>query len=71
MKDAEVIEILRKESEEFRKIEAEHKKLDKYLDEMSRKKFLTSDEEIEKKKLQKQKLQYKDRMAQMIRGYSK
>jgi hypothetical protein len=71
MKEEEVIEILRKESEEFRKLETEHKRLDKYLEEMNRKKFLTTDEEIEKKKLQKQKLQYKDRMAQMIRGYKK
>lgn len=69
MKENEIIRILRKENEDYRKIEEEHKKLDQHLDEMIRKKYLTADEEIEKKKMQKQKLQYKDRMARMIRSY--
>jgi uncharacterized protein YdcH (DUF465 family) len=71
MKEAEIISILRVENEEFRKIEEEHRKLDKDLDEMSKKKYLTPDEEVEKKRMQKQKLQYKDRMAELIREYSK
>jgi len=71
MKEAEVIDILRNENEEYKKLEEEHRKLDEYLDEMTRKKYLTSEEEIEKKKLQKQKLQYKDRLAQIIREYKK
>jgi uncharacterized protein YdcH (DUF465 family) len=69
MKEAEIISILRTENDEFRKLEKEHKKLDTYLDEIARKKYLTSDEEIEKKKIQKKKLQFKDRMAQLIRDY--
>jgi uncharacterized protein YdcH (DUF465 family) len=69
MKEAEIISILRTENDEFRKLEKEHKKLDTYLDEITRKKYLTSDEEIEKKKIQKKKLQFKDRMAQLIRDY--
>jgi len=71
MKEAEIINILRVKSEEFRKIEEEHRKLDKDLDEMIKKKYLTPDEEVEKKRMQKQKLQYKDRMAEQIREYSK
>lgn len=69
MKDAEIISILKTENDEFKKLEEEHKKLDKYLDEIARKKYLTSNEEIEKKKIQKKKLQFKDRMAQFIRDY--
>jgi len=69
MKDAEIISILRTKNDEFKKLEKEHKKLDKYLDEIISKKYLTSDEEIEKKKIQKKKLQFKDRMAQLIREY--
>jgi len=69
MKDTEIRSILRTENDEFKKLEEEHKKLDKYLDEIARKKYLTSDEEIEKKKIQKMKLQFKDRMAQLIREY--
>jgi uncharacterized protein YdcH (DUF465 family) len=71
MKEAEIINILRSENEVFRKFEEEHRKLDKTLDEMCRKKYLTSEEEVEKKKLQKQKLHYKDQMAHLIREYQK
>ena len=71
MKEAEVIDSLRNENDEYKKIEEEHRKLNQYLDEMSKKKYLSSEEEIEKKKLQKQKLQYKDKLAQIIREYKK
>jgi uncharacterized protein YdcH (DUF465 family) len=71
MKEAEAISILRSENEEYQKLEEDHRKLDKLLDEISRKKYLTTDEEIEKKKLQKRKLQLKDQMAELIREYHK
>jgi hypothetical protein len=71
MKEADIISMLRIESDEFKKIEEEHRKLDKDLDEMNKKKYLTPDEEVEKKRMQKQKLQYKDRMAQLIREHRK
>jgi len=67
MKDAEVIEKLRNENEEFKKLEEDHRKLNEYLDEMSKKKYLTAEEEMEKKTLQKKKLHYKDRMAHIIK----
>ena len=69
MKEAEIINMLRIKSDEFRKIEEEHRKLDKDLDEMNKKRYLMPDEEVEKKKMQKQKLQYKDRMAELIRKF--
>jgi len=71
MKETEIINILRTENEVFRKFEEEHRKLDKTLDEMTKKRYLTTEEELEKKKLQKQKLHYKDQMAQLIREYQK
>lgn len=71
MKEAEVIDLLRNENDEYKKIEDEHRKLNQYLDEISKKKYLSSEEEMEKKKLQKQKLHYKDRLAQIIREYKK
>jgi uncharacterized protein YdcH (DUF465 family) len=67
MKDEEIINTLRTENEEFRKMEEEHKKLQQTLDEMNKKKHLTTDEEVEKKRIQKKKLQYKDRMAELVR----
>lgn len=71
MKEEEVIELLKKENEEFRKIAEEHKELDVVLSEMDRKVYLTTEEEVERKKLQKLKLNKKDRMAEIIREYKK
>lgn len=69
LKDNEIAEILRKESEEFKKLEEEHRRLEETLAQIDKKKFLTADEEIERKKIQKQKLRSKDLMADMIRQY--
>lgn len=69
MKEADIINVLRTENKEYKKLEEEHRKLNQTLDEINKKKYLTTEEEVEKKKLQKQKLQYKDRMAQLIRTY--
>jgi uncharacterized protein YdcH (DUF465 family) len=69
MKETEIISILRNENDEYKKLEEVHKKLERSLDEINKKKHLTPDEEVERKKIQKQKLQYKDRMAQLIRTH--
>jgi hypothetical protein len=71
MKDEEIAEVLRKDSEEYRKLEEERKDLKALLAEIDRKLHLTADEEIERKKLQKLKLTKKDRMAELIRDYRK
>ena len=69
MKKAGIISVLRNENEEYKNLEEEHKRLEQSLKEMNKKKYLTPDEEIERKKIQKQKLQYKDRMARLVREY--
>jgi uncharacterized protein YdcH (DUF465 family) len=69
MREEEIIEILKKENEEFRTLYEEHRKLDNILNEMNKKHYLTSEEEIEKKRIQKEKLYKKDKMAEMIRQY--
>ncbi len=69
MKEAEIISMLRTENEEYKKIEEEHKKLEQTLDELNKKKYFTPDEDIERKKIQKKKLHYKDMMAQLIRAH--
>ncbi len=71
MKEQEIIEHLKKESEEFRKILEEHHGLDATLAEIDRKVYLTPEEEVERKKLQKQKLAKKDKMAELIRDFKK
>ncbi len=69
MKDSEITEILKKENEEYKKLQEEHKELDRILAEMDKNKYLTPEEELERKKFQKQKLFKKDRMAEIIREY--
>ncbi|HDH05729.1 MAG TPA: DUF465 domain-containing protein [Nitrospirae bacterium] len=69
MKKAGIISVLRNENEEYKNLEEEHKRLEQSLKEMNKKKYLTPDDEIERKKIQKQKLQYKDRMARLVREY--
>ena len=71
MKEQEIVEQLMKESEEFRKVSEEHHTLDGVLAEMDRKVYLTPEEEVERKKLQKQKLLKKDMLAEMIRQFKK
>jgi len=60
MREEEIIEILKRENEEFRKLYEEHRQLDALLDEINKKHYLTAEEEIEKKRMQKEKL-YKKR----------
>ncbi len=71
MKEQEIIENLKKENEEFKKLMEEHHSLEGLLAEMDKKIYLTAEEEMERKKVQKQKLLKKDRMAELIREYKK
>ncbi len=70
MTKEEIMQTLRKENEEFIKLEVEHKQLEETLREIDKKKYLTPEEEIERKNIQKQKLQVKDRMAEFVRDYN-
>lgn len=71
VKEEEIIELLRKENEEFKKLSEEHRSLDQTLAELDRKAHLTTEEEVERRKMQKLKLNKKDRMAEIIREYKK
>ena len=71
MKEHEIAEFLKKENEEFKKLSEEHRNLDGLLAEIDSKRYLTPEEEVERKKIQKQKLFKKDRMAQLVREYKK
>lgn len=71
MKENDVVEILKKENEEFRKLTEEHRSLDLLLSEIDSKRYLTPEEEIERKNIQKQKLFKKDKMADLVREYRK
>jgi uncharacterized protein YdcH (DUF465 family) len=71
LKEKEIVEFLKKENEEFRKLSEEHRNLDGLLGEIDSKRYLTPEEEIERKRIQKQKLVKKDRMAELVREYRK
>jgi uncharacterized protein YdcH (DUF465 family) len=71
LKEQEIVENLKQGSEEFRKLMEEHHNLEGILAEIDKKVYLTPEEEIERKKVQKQKLLKKDRMAELIREFKK
>jgi uncharacterized protein YdcH (DUF465 family) len=54
---------------ELRELYMEHQALKKRLDGLNRKHYLTPEEEVEKKKLQKLKLAGKDRMMAILAAY--
>ena len=63
----ELIELAKRENEEFRRLEKGHRELDEEIElKFGAKKYLTPEEEVEKKTLQKLKLAKKDRMRQIL-----
>lgn len=71
MTEQEIIDLLRRESEEFKKLDEEHKQLERLLAQIDSKVYLSSDEEMERKRIQKLKLLKKDKMAEIVREYRK
>lgn len=71
MREQEIIEFLRRENEEFRRLEQEHRSLDNTIKELEAKKFLTAEDEMEIHNLKKLKLSKKDRMLELIQEYKK
>lgn len=67
--DQELLTKVRKENIEFRRLHDEHLKLKDRVEELNRMKFLSTEQEVEKKKIQKQKLKNKDRMLAIIDDY--
>ena len=60
---------LRTENPEFQKWEAEHHQLDSTLKSIDMHVYLTPEEEVERKRIQKLKLAAKDKMMDMVRRY--
>jgi len=64
----EKVAALAEKNPEFRTLVQEHRMLDDKLKEFDRKLYLTADEEMERKRLQKLKLIKKDQIARMLVG---
>ena len=69
VKEEAVLDQLRKADPEFQRWEQEHRKLDDALMNFEPHVYLTPEEEIERKRMQKLKLAAKDRMMVMVRRY--
>ena len=67
VKEEVLMEKLRVENPEFQKWEQEHNKLERSLMSFESHRYLTAEEEVERKRIQKLKLAAKDRMMEIIR----
>ena len=64
-----IVEQLRHSNTEFRDLETSYHRLVLELNELQKRHVLTPSEEIEKKRIQKEKLAKKDKLAELIRLY--
>jgi uncharacterized protein YdcH (DUF465 family) len=69
LSDEAIADRLRATSAEFRQLEAAHHRLDAELAEWHKRHILTPQEELLVKRMHKEKLAKKDKMAEMIRAY--
>ncbi len=67
VRDESLVARLRDENQEFQKWEQEHDKLESTLAAFETHRYLTPEEEMERKRLQKLKLAAKDKMMTIIR----
>ena len=67
--NVDLLEKVPKENEEFRRLYREHTTLKQKVEELNRMKIITPQQEIEKKKHQKQKLSLKDRIEEILSEY--
>ena len=67
--DPTLLEKVQGENEEFKKLYEEHLELKHRVEKLNKLSFLSPEQELEKKTVQKQKLKGKDRMAKIIEQY--
>jgi uncharacterized protein YdcH (DUF465 family) len=67
--ESALIEQLKQTNPEFRQLAEEHLRYERQLEELNNVRFLTSEQEVEKKQVQKIKLRGKDRMAEILKEY--
>lgn len=65
----DLLEKVQKENVEFRGLYQEHTSLKKKVEALNKTKILTPEQEVEKKKHQKQKLSLKDRIEKILSEY--
>jgi uncharacterized protein YdcH (DUF465 family) len=71
MEEKKIKELLLKQNEEFRKAFDQHKKLEKKLVKFQTKNFLSEQEKVEERQLNKKKLVLKDKMYSLMTEYKR
>lgn len=67
--DPTLLEKVQGENDEFKKLYKEHLELKHRVEKLNKMSFLSAEQEMEKKAVQKQKLKGKDRMIKIIEQY--
>jgi len=67
--DPGLLEKLKDQNQEFKQLHEEHSKLKDRVEELNNLKFLSPEQELEKKTIQKQKLKAKDRLGEILSEY--
>jgi uncharacterized protein YdcH (DUF465 family) len=68
-RDLELIKSLVGKNDELRVLMEEHRELEKTLDTIQQKRYLSADEEVAKKNIQKLKLAGRDRIEEILSSY--
>jgi hypothetical protein len=66
---SKLIDSIRQQNREFRKLEEKHKIYEAKLDELMKNLYLSPEQEILQKEIKKLKLLTKDRMAEIVHGF--
>ena len=64
-----LIDSIRRQNREFKRLEEKHKEYEARLDKLMRHIYLTPNQEILKQEIKKKKLLTKDRMAEIVQGF--
>lgn len=67
--EPELLTKVKKDNVEFRRLYDEHTKLKNQVEELNRLKYLSPEQEVEKKTIQKQKLKSKERLMKLLDDY--
>ena len=71
MEKTPIVEELLQINEEFKKLWNEHEELNRIVDEMQNKPYLTPEEEVKLKELKLRKLKGKEKLVDMIESYKR
>jgi uncharacterized protein len=69
MDENTLIEHLKQTNAEYRQLMEEHLQYERQLEAFNKLRYLTSEQELEKKRVQKTKLRGKDRMAEILKEH--